>query len=101
MTQPVNPAFDWRGTVSNRSVGATLDTPGVARAAAKPSNLSANTLPTASPTSLDSVAQAGEATKPFDWRGTVRNRSVRATLNTPGVAHASAGPLQQSGNSPM
>jgi len=89
--QPVNPTFDWRGTVRKRSVSATLDTPGVAHAVAAPPNLSATALQVAT-ASLGSVAQVGEASKPFDWRGTVRNRSVSATLDTPGVAHAVAAP---------
>jgi hypothetical protein len=98
--QPVNPTFDWRGTVRNRSVSATLDIPGVAHAVAAPSNLSATALQTAT-ISLGSVAQTGLPAKPLDWRGTVRNRSVSATLDTPGVAHASAGLFKQSGGSPM
>jgi hypothetical protein len=77
--QPVNPTFDWRGTVKSRSVSATLDTPGVAHAAATQSNLPASA-PQAASTSLDSLAQAGEASKPFDWRGTLRKRSLSATL---------------------
>jgi hypothetical protein len=36
--QPVNPIFDWRGTVRSRSVSATLDTPGVAHAVTAPSS---------------------------------------------------------------